>query len=193
MCSMHSSVVTVESAHDALPHTASTFKLFAFPWELLTDIFASKNVLDDHKAEKLQSLTFTTAVKQNYDARPWRVCQWSTHIQPLTYLQINPLTLHSEDHFNHFQHKWQPPLPTIHLLLKSSDKVRCLHRGQNNLVVFQSLENLLSSPKNWQLMNISNDLQATLQYIILYYIRCFHILTCNSPTIHGIGQDHKTE
>lgn len=58
MCSMQSSVVIVESAHNALPHTASTFKLFAFPWELLTDIFASKNVLDDHKAENLLSLMF---------------------------------------------------------------------------------------------------------------------------------------
>lgn len=66
MCSMQSSVVTVESAHDTLPHSASTFKLFAFPWELLTDIFASKNVLKDHKEENLLSLTFMTAVKQNY-------------------------------------------------------------------------------------------------------------------------------
>lgn len=42
---LHGSVVPVESAHDALPSTAGFLELFAFTWQLLPDIFASKNVL----------------------------------------------------------------------------------------------------------------------------------------------------
>lgn len=62
------------------------------------------------------------------------------------YLQINPLTLHSEDHLNDFQHLGEPAFPAVHLLLKGFDKPRSLHCGQDNLVVLQGLENLLCAP-----------------------------------------------
>lgn len=77
----------------------------------------------------------------------------------LQYLQINPLTLHSEDHLCDFQHLGQLAFPAVHLLLKGFDKPRSLHRGQNNLVVLQGLENLLCAPERdregW--LNISAD------------------------------------
>lgn len=62
------------------------------------------------------------------------------------YLQINPLTLHSEDHLNDFQHLGQPAFPAVHLPLKGFDKARSLHCGQDNLVVIQDLENLICAP-----------------------------------------------
>lgn len=48
---LHSSVVSVESAHDDLPTTAGILELFAFTWQLLPDIFASENVLGVHKSK----------------------------------------------------------------------------------------------------------------------------------------------
>lgn len=81
----------------------------------------------------------------------------------LLYLQINPMTLHTEDHLGDFHHEGQLPLPAVHLLVKGFDKPRGLHCGQNNLVVLQSLENLVCSPvgkerdnQTRMLMNVSD-------------------------------------
>lgn len=62
------------------------------------------------------------------------------------YLQVDPLALHSEHHLCHLQHHRKLTLPAVHLLLKGSDEVRCLHRGQCYLVVLQCLENLVCAP-----------------------------------------------
>lgn len=62
------------------------------------------------------------------------------------YLQINPVPLHIKDHVSDFQHMGELTLPAVHLLFKGFDKPRCLHCGQNNLVVLQCLENLFCAP-----------------------------------------------
>lgn len=66
--------------------------------------------------------------------------------QGLLYLQINPLTLHSKDHLNDFQHLGQSTFPGVHFLFKGFNKPRCLHCGKCSLVVLQGLENLICPP-----------------------------------------------
>lgn len=80
------------------------------------------------------------------------VCSFTDHVNDVwcmclcVYLQIHPLPLYSEDHFNDFQHKRQTAFPVVNFLFKCFDKAGCFHYRQGHLVILQSLEHFLCSP-----------------------------------------------
>lgn len=128
------------------------------------------------------------------------VMYWSV-LTCLTYLQVHPLALHSEDHLNDLQHQWEAALPAVHLLLKGLDEPGCLHGGQGHLVVLQGQENLLCSPgrEGGQGRRVESlDLTFECFFFFLHYFNLYEstMPACSSNVllhIHTFPHSHTRE